>query len=85
MLIRILGQVLVAADVKDGQDRRGEHHHAGDRPNQAARDHEPAGQETEVRVDRAADPLKEAPQLAFHRFSLAIRVGDDQHRYPRSE
>ena len=64
----ILGPGVSRAGAEYGQHGRAEHDDLGHRADDVARDHQPSGDEAQVRVDRAAHPLERgtavrAPQV----------------------
>ena len=61
------------------QDRRAEDDHPGDGADNVGDDHQPPGEEPEVRVDRPADPLERRAAIGAPQVQPAVRVRDDQH------
>jgi hypothetical protein len=83
------GAAVVTADIGPGaggngtghgQHRRAEHDDLGHRPDDVARDHEPAGQEAEVRVNRAAHPLERRAAVRAPQVQPPVRISNDKHR-----
>ena len=65
---------------EDGEDRWPEDLDAGHRPDDVTGDHQPSGQETQIGVDRAADPLERRAAVGVPHVQPAVGVSNDEHR-----
>jgi hypothetical protein len=52
----------------------------GHRPDDVGGDHQPAGQDAQVRVDSPADPFERRAGVRLPQVQPPVGVGDDQHR-----
>ncbi len=63
-----------------GEDRRPDEFDAGHGSDEVTGDHQPAGHESEVGVDRPADPLEGRAAVGVPHVQPPVGVGDDEHR-----
>ncbi len=62
-----------------GQHGRAEDDNLGHGADHVTRDHQPPGQEPQVRVDRAAYPLERGTAVRAPQVQPAVAIGDDEH------
>jgi hypothetical protein len=62
------------------QHRGAEKEDLGHRPDDVGGDHQPAGQDAQVRVDSPADPFERRASVRLPQVQPTVGVSDDQHR-----